>query len=265
MNRPAAIATSLHPALAAVRVGCVQYLNSKPLIYGADFPVQFDHPSGLARDLVAGSLDVALVPVFEALLHPPWRAVDDIAIACDGAVYSVFLAHRGPLRAVRRIALDAASRTSVHLLKVLLAEVHGLTPEYGASDHAADAELLIGNQAIDFRLAHAEGWHFLDLGEEWKRHTGLPFVFALWLMRPTLPNAAAIADELRTLKADGLAHLPEIVRADAAHPPEVGMLYLTQHIRFGCGEREKASLDRFRTLLERHALIPPGGEPLRFV
>ncbi len=254
-----------YPALSAVRVGCVQYLNSKPLIYGGDSPVVFDHPSGLARDLVRGVLDVALVPVFEALLHPPWLAVDDVAIACDGPVFSVFLAHRSPLAAVRRIALDPASRTSVHLLQVLVAEFHDLHPAYvAADDAAADALLLIGNQAIDFRLAHPEGWHFLDLGDEWKRCTGLPFVFALWLMRPTIANPAAIADELRAIKRDGLAHLPEIVGADVAHDPEVSTRYLTQHIRFDCGPREKAGLERYRALLEKHRLIEPGGEALRF-
>jgi chorismate dehydratase len=251
-----------HPALAAMRVGCVQYLNSKPLIYGCAAPVIFDHPSGLARDLVSGALDVALVPVFEALRDPPWLAVDDVAIACDGPVFSVFLAHREPLAEIRRVALDPASRTSVHLLQVLLAEYHGLQP---AIDETADARLLIGNQAIDFRLAHPEGWHFLDLGEEWRRCTGLPFVFALWLMRPSLPNAAAIAGELREIKRDGLSHLPEIVRGDAEHDPAVAMRYLTQHIRFDCGAREKAGLDKFRELLEKHGFIAPGGAPLRFV
>ncbi len=255
--------TKNYPALAAVRVGCVQYLNSKPLIYGADFPVRFDHPSGLARDLVAGTLDVALVPVFEALLHPPWLAVDDVAIACDGPVYSVYLAHRGPLAEVRRIALDPASRTSVHLLKVLLAEFLQLLPDYVlASD---EAQLLIGNQAIDFRLANPTGWHFLDLGAEWKRCTGLPFVFALWLMRPSLPNAGAIAEELRAIKHAGSAHIPEIVAADEEHPAAVTRRYLTEFIRFGFAAREKAGLARFRELLEKHALIPSGGAALRFV
>jgi chorismate dehydratase len=257
-----------YPALAAVRVGCVQYLNSKPLIYGCDAPVVFDHPSGLARNLVSGRLDVALVPVFEALRNPPWLAVDDVAIACDGPVFSVFLAHRAPLAEVRRVVLDPASRTSVHLLQVLLAEFHGLRPEYVAASDGTrddDALLLIGNQAIDFRTAHPDGWSFLDLGEEWRRCTGLPFVFALWLMRPTLANAPAIADELRAIRHEGLAHLPEIVRADRTHEAALAERYLTEYIRFGFGVREKAGLDRFRELLEKHRLIEPGGQPLRFV
>ncbi|MGB8170512.1 MAG: menaquinone biosynthesis protein [Chthoniobacteraceae bacterium] len=252
-----------HPALSAVRVGCVQYLNSKPLIFGCEAPVVFDHPSGLAHDLASGALDVALVPVFEALRSPPWLAVDEVAIACDGPVFSVFLAHQSPLAAIRRIALDPASRTSVHLLQVLLAEFHDLHPEYVAEND--DAKLLIGNQAIDFRLANPTGWHFLDLGAEWKRCTGLPFVFALWLMRPLLPDAAAIADELRGLKRDGLAHLPEIIHADREHDPIVSERYLTEHIRFDCGEREKAGLALFRTLLEKHALIAAGGAAIHFL
>lgn len=255
-----------YPALAAVRVGCVQYLNSKPLIYGCDAPVVFDHPSGLARDLVAGTLDVALVPVFEALRSPPWLAVDDVAIACDGPVFSVFLAHRGPLDAVRRIALDPASRTSVHLLQVLLEEFHDLQPIFvAASDPDSDAHLLIGNQAIDFRTTYPDGWQFLDLGEEWKRCTGLPFVFALWLMRPTLRNGAAIADELRAIKREGTAHIPEIVRAEHAYAPEVSTRYLTEFVHFELGLREKAGLERYRELLEKHGLITPCGAPLRFV
>ena len=254
-----------YPALAGVRLGCVQYLNSKPLIYGCDAPVQFAHPSELARDLANGALDVALVPVFEALHSPGYLAVEDVAIACDGPVFSVFLAHRGSLADVRRVALDPASLTSVHLLRVLLTEFHGLQPEIVSQDSTPDdAKLLIGNQAIDFRTHSAGGWQFLDLGEEWRRCTGLPFVFALWLMRADLPEAAAVASELRALKRDGVAHIPEIVRANHEHDPALATRYLTKHIRFDCGAREKAGLERFRELLARHGFIAAGGAPLRF-
>ena len=245
-----------YPALAAVRVGCVRYLNSKPLIYGCDAPVVFDHPSGLARDLMGGDLDVELVPVFEALRSPPWLAVDEVAIACDGPVFSVFLAHRTPLAEIRTVALDPASLTSAHLLQVLLAEFHGARVQIEA---AADARLLIGNQAIDFREAHPEGWHFLDLGEEWLRCTGLPFVFALWLMRPSIANGAAIAAELRHIKRDGVAHIAEIARADREHGAVLAAEYLTRHIRFDCGPREKAALEKFRDLLEKHGFIEAAG------
>ena len=246
------------PALAKLRIGCVQYLNAKPLIHGYDGPVLFEHPSALARDLSRGALDVALVPVFEALRDPRYLIVDGVAIASDGPVFSVFLAHRGPLAEVRTIALDPASLTSVHLLQVLLAEYHGLRPQ--CVDAAtfrgeADAMLLIGNQAIDFRHEHAGTHRFLDLGAEWKRRTGLPFVYAPWLIREDVPDARAAADELRALGRAGAARIGEIVRTETFRDAEFRTRYLTQHIRFDLGPLEKAGIGKFRELLATHGFI----------
>ena len=256
-----------YPALSALRVGCVQYLNAKPLIHGYNGPVVFDHPAGLARDLAAAVLDVALVPIFEALRHPRYLLADGVAIASDGPVYSVFLAHRGPLAEVRTIALDPASLTSVHLLQVLLAEYHGLRPallELAAFPAKADAVLLIGNQAIAFRERDAGAHQLLDLGAEWQRCTGRPFVYAPWLLRADLPDAPAVAAELRALQRQGTACIAEIVRADP-HDPAFSERYLTEHIRFGLGAREKAGIEKFRELLTKHGFIAASGEPLRYV
>jgi chorismate dehydratase len=256
-----------YPALSALRVGCVQYLNAKPLIHGFDGPVVFDHPSGLARDLAAGTLDVALVPTFEALNHPRYLLADSVSIACDGPVFSVFLAHRGPLAEIRSVALDPASLTSVHLLQVLLTEYHGLRPEMliiDAYPDEADAMLLIGNQAIEFRERDAGQHQILDLGDEWRRCTGLPFVFAPWLLRADLPNAIAVADELRALRQYGTAHLDEIIQSDP-HDPALSRRYLTEHIRFGLGPREKAGIEKFRELLTKHRFISPSSEPLHYI
>jgi len=255
-----------YPALAGLRIGCVKYLNSKPLIHGYHGAVIFDHPSGLARDLAAGQLDVALVPTFEALRTPHYTLAEGVGIACDGPVYSVFLAHRGPLAQVRSVALDPASLTSVHLLQVLLREYHGLRPELvdlSAFPAQADAALIIGNQAIDFRQHEKEGYEILDLGEEWKRCTGLPFVFAPWLLRPALPNAAQVAEELRALKVFGFAHLEEIIDAEP-RDPAFTRRYLTQHIRFELGDREKAGIEKFRELLLKHGFIQESATPLRY-
>ena len=256
-----------YPALSALRVGCVQYLNARPLIHGYHGPVVFDHPSGLARELASGALDVALVPTFEALRHPRYLLAAGVAIASDGPVFSVFLAHRGPLEKVRTVALDPASLTSIHLLQVLLAEYHGLRPqllELSAFPAEADAVLLIGNQAIDFRERAAGGHQLLDLGEEWQLRTGLPFVYAPWLLRADLPDAPAVAAELRALKKYGTTRIAEIVRADA-HAPALSERYLTQHIRFDLGEREKAGIEKFRELLVEHDFIAEAPEPLRYV
>jgi chorismate dehydratase len=250
-----------------LRIGCVQYLNSKPLILGYEGPVSFDHPSGLARELVAGQLDVALVPTFEALRHPHYSLAEGVAIACDGPVYSVFLAHRGPISEIRRIALDPASLTSVHLLQVLLREYHGLRPELvelSSFPGETDAALLIGNQAIDFREGDQGRHQILDLGEEWVRCTGLPFVFAPWLLRPGLPEAAAVAEDLRALKEFGVARIDEIVHGEP-RDPVFTRRYLTEHIRFELGPWQKQGIEKFRALLAKHGFIDDALTPLRYV
>jgi predicted solute-binding protein len=251
-------------ALDGLRIGCVRYLNSKPLIHGFEGELLLEHPSVLARELAAGRLDAALVPVFEILRDPRYAIVDDVAIACDGPVYSVLLAHHGKLADIRRIALDPASMSSANLIQVLLAEFHGIKPEICK---VADAQVIIGNQAIEFREKHENdsGLNILDLGEEWKRCTGLPFVFAAWALRQDLPNLDAAADAFRALKVNGLAHRDEIIRDDHTGTPDFRRRYLTEYVRFDLRAPEKQGLHRYRELLFRHGLIGSDQPPLRFV
>ncbi len=258
---------SSYPALAGLRIGCVQYLNARPLIHAYGGPVQMDHPSQLARDLAAEKLDVALVPVFEVLGERRYLLVEGAAIASDGPVYSVFLAYRGELSAIRRIALDPASLTSVHLVQVLLAEFYGVRPECIDAREAkdADAELLIGNQAMAYRKEMPADMQLLDLGEEWKARTGLPFVYAPWALRPGFPQSEEIGEAFRELKRQGIAQLDEIVATEKSCPPELAREYLTEYIRFELGDREKAGMLRFRELLVKHGFLPAVERPLEFV
>ena len=251
-------------ALRGLRIGCVQYLNSRPLICAYDGPVVFDHPSALAKMLRAGDLDAALVPVFEAVRDPRYVIVDDVAVGCDGPVFSVFLAHRGALRDIRSIALDPASLSSANLLRVLLAEFHDLHPTFDAS---GEARLLIGNQAIEFRTAEEgkSGWHFLDLGAEWKRCTGLPFVFAVWAVRAGTADARAIADAFRRLKNAGTAQIAELIVQEDFGDEEMRRRYLTEYLRFDIGPRGREALGLYRTLLAKHRLIASHSAPLEFV
>src|SRR5579872_1722515 len=117
-----------------LRIGAVNYLNSKPLIEGlAELALQaelvLDYPSRLADRLSAGRLDVALVPSIACLLEPNYEVVSDACVAARGPVLSVKLYFRKPPRAVRRLALDAGSRTSATLARILLAERCGVLPE----------------------------------------------------------------------------------------------------------------------------------------
>lgn len=247
----------------SVRVGCVKYLNARPLIRGWPGKVEFDHPSALCQRLAKGQLDVALVSSFEFLRNPIYRIVDDVSISSDGPVYSVVVAHRGEFSNIEEIELDPASETAVNLLRCLLAEL-GSTPRLtGAVPGSAGlslARLIIGDQAITLRQNHADEFQFWDLGEQWKKLTGLPFVYALWLIRPEVPDAKSIAQRLRGLRDENLADIPLMVSDVADNKPKITQEFLdryyNEHLRFGFGNREKQGLQTFADLCAKHGVLP---------
>jgi chorismate dehydratase len=252
--------------LNSLHIGCVKYLNARPLIRGWPGNVEFDHPSALCQRLANGQLDIALVSSFEFLRNPIYRIVDDVSISSDGPVYSVVVAHCGEFSDIEEIELDPASETAVNLLRCLLAEL-GLTPRLsgGTSKSAGlySGRLIIGDQAISFRQNHADAFQFWDLGEQWKKLTGLPFVYALWLIRPEVPDAKSIAQHLRGLRDENLADIRIIVSdavADAANKKEITQEFLdryyNEHLRFGLGTREKQGLQTFADLCSKHGVLP---------
>jgi len=253
-------------ALRGLRVGCVRYLNSRPLIEPYDGPVVLDHPSALAAALERGELDVALVPVFEALRLPGYLAVDGVSISSLGPVWSVMMAYQGALSAIKQVALDPASRTSVHLCKVFFAEGGASLPEYLPEPAPPGAaRVIIGDQAIAFRELHGGQYHILDFGEEWTQRTGLPFVFAVWLMRPEVEDPEQVATAFREIARRGKAQIPEIAVRHRGHHAEFALRYLTEYIRFGLGAAEREGIEKFRSLLCKHALLPTDTGALRFV
>ena len=250
------------------RIGAVQYLNTKPLVYGLaarGVSVDFDLPSRLADRLSKGFLDVALIPSIELFRGAGYRVVSDACIGCRGPVMSVKLYFRTQPGRVARLAVDEGSRTSATLARVLLAERHGVVPETevlpigaGLADTSADAVLLIGDRAIgsqpgSFQLI----W---DLGDEWCRWTGLPFVFAVWAARPGI-DTSGIERVLAAARDAGRANLASIAAAEAAsHGLTVPqcLSYLRDNLHYDLGSRERAALTRFYRHAETLALAPTG-------
>lgn len=246
----------------SVRVGCVKYLNARPLIRGWPGNVEFDHPSALCQRLAKGQLDVALVSSFEFLRNSIYRIVDGVSISSDGPVYSVVVAHRGEFSNIGEIELDPASETAVNLLRCLLAELGlsarltGGTPE---SEGLPRARLIIGDQAIRFRKNHADPFQFWDLGEQWKKLTGLPFVYALWLIRPEVADAKSIAQRLRALRDKNLADIPGVMADVAVNNRAITREFLDryyhEHLRFVFGTPEKQGLQTFADLCSKHGVL----------
>jgi len=242
----------------ALRIGCVKYLNARPLVYGYPDAVAFDHPAALSAQLRRAELDIALVSSFEFLRNPIYRVVDGVSVCCDGPVYSVVLAHRGEISDIEEVALDPASLTSAALLRVLLAQLN-LQPRFSPVSrdevNPTQAKLLIGDQAIRFRNEHRE-LEFWDLGEAWNKTTNLPFVFALWLVRPEVAHTQKIADQLRQLRDANLLRLDQLIADEREFDREFCRRYFLDHLRFSFGEREKEGLSTFAELCAKHGLIP---------
>jgi chorismate dehydratase len=254
--------------LNALRIGCVKYLNARPLIRSWPGEVDLDHPSALCKRLANGELDVALVSSFEFLRNPIYRIVDDVSISSDGPVYSVVVAHRGDISEIKEIELDPASQTGVNLLRCLLKEL-GLNPRFiravlGSTGYqpfvsgslpGTKARLFIGDQAIRFRQEHSSEFQFWDLGEQWKNLIGLPFVYALWLVRPEVPDAKTIANRLRALRNENLTNLERLIAAEEDFDSQFCSRYYRKHLRFSFGEKENKGLRTFADLCVKHGLL----------
>lgn len=244
----------------SLRIGCVAYLNARPLIDGWPGKVDLDLPSRLCAKLAARELDVALVSSFEYLRNPSYAIVDGIAIASDGPVYSVIVASKQPFERLERIELDPASVTSVNLVRCL----SNAAVVAGVADPGHSGRLMIGDQAIRFRKANDRSYRITDLGELWRERIALPFVYALWLVQPDV-DAGSVADELRALRARNLERIDALAASQRDYAPEFVRRYWTEYLKFDFGDREKSGLIKFRSLCQEQGILPPSNAPLKLV
>ena len=253
-----------------VRIGAVRYLNSKPLVHRLDefapqAEIVYDVPSRLADRLAAGELDVGLIPSIEFFRGRGYTIVPGLAVVSDGPVDSVKLFCRKPLTDVRSLALDEGSRTSQALARILLSECYGVRPsieplglDCDETDTRADAVLLIGDRAM--KAETADFPFVVDLGHEWSRWTGLPFVYAFWAVR----SGVDLGGVDRALKRAKEAGCREVASIAADEGPRLGLAtdlcerYLRERIRFDLGRRELQGLERFYLLAAESGLAPEG-------
>lgn len=250
-----------------LRVGIVNFLNSKPLAWGflkghhADlFAPSYHPPAMVARLLGQGALDIGLIPSVEVQRIPGLKVLPDLCVASTHEVKSVILVSRGPLEQVRRVALDQNSRTSVALLRILLQE-RGVHPEYLHERpdpermlSEADAALLIGDPALK---VERDKYEVVDLAAEWNKLTGLPFVFAVWAVRAGV-DMPDLAFYFKSSLRYGLSSMDTLSREAAA---ELGLdsgevvSYLTENLHYFLRQEELAGLEEFYRRAHAHGLI----------
>jgi chorismate dehydratase len=248
----------VEPTRRPLRIGAVGYLNARPLTWALDrepsrWRVRYDVPSVCASLLHAGEVDLGLVPSVEYLRSSDYRMVPGVGVGSRGPIASVALYTTRPVADVRSIALDTSSRTSVALIQVLCHHHFGIRPEFvshppdlAAMVRAADAALLIGDPAFDAEH-EALGLQKVDLGEEWTRMSGLPFIYAAWTGRTGVADAADVS-ALQEAQSDGVraceAIAAEYGRGDARRTARAAT-YLRDNVKYGIGADEARGLQLF--------------------
>lgn len=239
-----------------VRVGVVEFLNAKPLIDGLEtldgWSMHTAPPSALVGMLDRDEIDVGLcssVDLLRAPFEPAWLPVGPLG--SRGTTHTVRLFSRRPIEQIDRVHCDTDSHTSIALVRVLLrdhwkvdADVVSLCP-----GDAPEAVLLIGDKVVT--PGHdASRWPVqLDLGQAWFEHTGLPFVFAVWMGRADrsdlLERAGRVIDRQWRRNRSRIDVI--VARHAASHgwEEDEALAYLTDHIRFDFGPEEAAGLSAF--------------------
>ncbi|MCF3108479.1 menaquinone biosynthesis protein [Niabella sp. CC-SYL272] len=241
-----------------IRVGIINYLNTRPLLYGLQFPpitekieLIEDVPAKLAELLLNDQIDVGLVPVAITQKLPQYYINGNYCIGAIGNVASVCVFSQVPLERVEKIHLDYQSRSSVALCRWLIQNHWKIQPEIVDARNESflneikgtTAGLVIGDRALQQRTKFE---YIYDLAGEWKNATGLPFVFAAWVSTRKLPDH--FITEFDKANAYGLDHLDEVI---ARIPEGIYDLkkYYSQDLSYILDEEKRKGLERFLQIL----------------
>lgn len=256
------------------RISASSYSNTAPLVwsflYGRNHGevelILDTAPARSAELLAQDRVNAALVPVIAYQMIEGVQLIPDVCVGVRERVRSVCLVTKGiDLADVRSVSLDTSSRTSATLTKIIFREFLGFEPEWrntrpdiDAMLSESDAALLIGDPALrisaDRRIQTSDsGLRYFDLAELWHQHTGLGFVFAMWMTRreSVSINFAAARDE-------GLAHIDEIVanyENDIRLSRDEMRKYLSQNISYSIDDSMKRGMELYFKLAARHGLI----------
>ena len=263
---------------APFRLAASSYLNSAPLIWSflngphrgsVDFIEAV--PARCAQLLAESKVEGALVPVIEYQRIPGGSLVADVCVGSHKEVLSVVLVSRNKqLENISSVALDESSRTSATLVKIIFREFLQHEPEWTTRApnleemlEKNDAALIIGDPGMTFRRQGLNVW---DMASLWKEHTGLGFVFAMWMVREEAMERAHMVD-FSGARDEGVARLEEIVRSYQDKIPmrfDELRNYLTENIVFNVDESMERGLRLYFDLAFKHKLIEEV-KPLRFM
>ena len=272
-----------------LRVAAINFLNPAPLMWDFEHPplaatlaqrytLHYTQPSLCADELLAARADLGLIPI--ASLTPDLAIVPGCTIASLNEVRSIQLIVKSPhtLDTVRTIAADTASRSSLAYAEILFRKFLNTHPTFlpAAADpiamlQHADAAILIGDPALlalesrDQIEAAVGPCQWFDLAHEWHTRTDLPWVAAVWAVRPEAlvhqpsppPNSPKTSKPPATTASLNIEDLVEEWTPRIAIPPATIRHYLTRNIHYALNPDCIRAIELFRQYAAEVDILPP--------
>ena len=255
------------------KVSVVKYLNTVPLIWGmlkgkqqGKYHLDFTTPAACADALRRSEADLGIIPSIEYQRIGHLAVLPGLSIASKNQVKSVLLVSKTPISQVQTVAADTSSRTSVALLDILLRKFYSLNvrmtpaaPNPREMLERSDAALIIGDPAL---ALNGQAPQIYDLAAEWKKFTGLPFVFAVWAGREGA-EISRYRDDFEASRDYGLAHMDDIAQEygpKVSMTPEAVKVYLTENIDYSLDDENLEGLRLFYRLAHELGLVSQAQE-----
>jgi len=249
-----------------IKVGAINFLNTKPLIYGLekdrDFELIYETPSRCSVMLEERRVDIAILPSVEYASQRNYFIIPNISISSKGKAGSILLFAKKEVQDIKTISLDKSSRTSAALLKILCLEKFKISPGFTQMNpdletmlSENDAALVIGDNAL-FASAYFKDLVAADLGQEWYEMTSLPFVFAFWTGYSDI-DPVKLAAFSRSAH-EGMKKFHEIALNYSYRGktyPTVSEQYFVKNMSYNLGDEEKKGLELYFELCFKHKLI----------
>ncbi len=248
--------------MSEIRISAVKYANTYPFIYGmkeSGFEkkviLETDHPADCARKLISRKVDIGLIPVAALPMVENAEIIGDYCIGANGRVRTVMMFSNSHIEEIENVYLDYRSRTSVNLVKVLARHkwkrsFNWINTSEGfdfADIKGNEATVLIGDQCFEYENRFAVSF---DLAQEWKDHTGLPFVFACWTANREIDPG--FRKEFNEALRTGVENIPAVVEMfgkKGVIQGETLRKYLSENIDFILDDRKREAISLFLKLL----------------
>lgn len=236
--------------MSKIRISAVSYTNTLPFLQGIkasaalmeQIDLSVDYPSECARKVLADEADMGIIPIAALAAMDNYQLIGDYCIGSDGAVDSVFIFSEKPIQEIKSLRLDPESRTSNGLARILLKHYWKVEVAVVTTDEA-DAYVLIGDRTFGKKDTVPYAY---DLGQYWKEMTGLPFAYAVWASKKTLPSD--FIEAFNTALAAGVAAPENVIPGLPIYAGFDYKKYFTVHLDYHLTAQKREAVERYLTL-----------------